>query len=198
MIRIRQGKEMDKTLKIDSATAIAHHLLSCLVKEGDTVIDATAGNGRDTCFLAGLVGEKGEVWAFDIQEEACARTKALLEEAGLMSRVHILCRSHDTLAENVVKRPKAVLFNLGYLPGGDHQIRTEGEVTLQAVKAASEILAEDGIIIVVAYIGHDGGYEETLLVEGFIHRLPPRDWRTLKIGFPNKNQSPLVLAAQRC
>jgi len=188
---------MDKLLAVDSATQIAHLLLSLFVKEGDAVIDATAGNGRDTCFLADLVGEKGSVWAFDIQEEACARTKALLEEEGLISRVNIRCLSHDSLAKNVSKNPKAVLFNLGYLPGGDHSIRTKGETTLQAVQAASEILAKEGIIVVVAYIGHEGGYEEALLVEEFIHRLPPKDWRTLKISFPNKNQSPLVLAAQR-
>lgn len=188
---------MDKSLIIDSATEIAHHLLSCLVQEGDAVIDATAGNGKDTCFLAGLVGEKGEVWAFDIQEEACAKTKSLLEKEGLISRVHILCLSHDALAKNISKKPKAVLFNLGYLPGGNHSIRTVEETTLQALQAASEILAEDGMIVVVAYIGHEGGYEEALSVEKFIHKLPPNDWRTLKITFPNKNQSPLVLAAQR-
>lgn len=91
-----------------------------------------------------------------------------------------------------------MLFNLGYLPGGNHSIPTKGETTLQALQAASEILLEDGMINVVAYIGHEGGYEEALTVEEFIQGLSPKNWRTLKISFHNKKKSPMILVAQRC
>jgi|GEM_PF-6899342 len=38
----------------------AQQLLKDNIKEGDTVVDATAGNGHDTLFLAQLVGMKGK------------------------------------------------------------------------------------------------------------------------------------------
>ena len=53
-------------------TARAHRELAALVREGDLVVDATAGNGHDTAFLAARVGEQGKVLAFDIQAEAIA------------------------------------------------------------------------------------------------------------------------------
>ena len=60
------------------ATERAHEAVRAIVRAGDHVIDATAGNGWDTCFLAGLVGPEGRVFAFDIQEEAIASTKSRL------------------------------------------------------------------------------------------------------------------------
>ena len=45
-------------------TALAHREIEAVVRKGDLVIDATAGNGHDTVFLANLVGETGEVIAF--------------------------------------------------------------------------------------------------------------------------------------
>ena len=44
----------------------SHELLKEVVQSGDTVIDATMGNGNDTLFLAQLVGEHGHVHAFEI------------------------------------------------------------------------------------------------------------------------------------
>lgn len=45
---------------------MAHQLLRQLAKKGDTLVDATMGNGQDTLFLSQLVGESGHVYAVDI------------------------------------------------------------------------------------------------------------------------------------
>ena len=45
----------------------AHHSWTQFVAPGDTVVDATCGNGYDTLYLASLVGPQGQVYAFDIQ-----------------------------------------------------------------------------------------------------------------------------------
>ena len=58
----------------------AHYLLQQTVTKGETVIDATCGNGNDTLFLSKLVGDKGHVLAFDIQEQAIDNTKQKLAE----------------------------------------------------------------------------------------------------------------------
>ena len=45
----------------------AHSLLAAHIRPGDAVVDATAGNGHDTLFLARCVGPAGRVYALDIQ-----------------------------------------------------------------------------------------------------------------------------------
>ena len=56
-------------------TALAQQLLGPLIRPGDIVIDATAGNGHDTLFLAENVGPDGRVLAFDVQAVAIDSTR---------------------------------------------------------------------------------------------------------------------------
>lgn len=58
-------------------------LLQENIEKGDTVVDATMGKGHDTLFLARLVGEQGQVIAFDIQKSALDHTAKRLQEAGI-------------------------------------------------------------------------------------------------------------------
>ncbi|MGZ4106447.1 MAG: class I SAM-dependent methyltransferase, partial [Tumebacillaceae bacterium] len=98
-------------------------LLSGVLQPGDVAIDGTVGKGQDTLFLAMCVGEDGHVLGCDIQEQALERTRKRVEEAGLLERVTFVQGSHAHLQEMVspdwMGRVKAVMFNLGYLPGGD-------------------------------------------------------------------------------
>ena len=49
-------------------TEKTHFVLKNFIKNGDYLIDATAGNGHDTVFLAEETGPTGHVYAFDIQK----------------------------------------------------------------------------------------------------------------------------------
>ena len=57
-------------LTLERVLPFSKSLLEKIVSAGETVIDATAGNGYDTLFLAKLVGESGKVFSFDVQQEA--------------------------------------------------------------------------------------------------------------------------------
>ncbi len=46
-------------------TSVAQDIWTAYVQEGDAVVDATAGNGGDTLWLARAVGPQGSVFAFD-------------------------------------------------------------------------------------------------------------------------------------
>lgn len=46
-------------------TSVAQDIWTAYVQEGDAVVDATAGNGGDTLWLARAVGPQGSVSAFD-------------------------------------------------------------------------------------------------------------------------------------
>ena len=60
-------------------TERAQALASEVLNIGDIAIDATAGKGRDTAYLAQTVGTTGWVHSFDIQPEAINSTRNLLE-----------------------------------------------------------------------------------------------------------------------
>jgi predicted methyltransferase len=144
-------------------TALVHEQLATIVGPGDHVVDATAGNGHDTAWLAELVGPTGRVYAIDIQVEAIAQTAARLS-AEERSRVVLLTGDHakwDRLIPHASHgRLAAVVFNLGYLPGGDKTRITNTASTLAALEQAVHGLRAGGVLSVLGYPGHPGGAAE--------------------------------------
>lgn len=138
------------------------------IRQGATVIDATAGNGHDTLMLAKAVGEQGKVFAFDIQHAALTETAKRLTNSGLIERVKLIEASHADMVKLIPEEQHSnislVMFNLGYLPGSDKNIITDGNSTLTALDAASTLLSDDGAMSVIAYPGHSGGDSECDLV----------------------------------
>ncbi|MBO5653754.1 MAG: SAM-dependent methyltransferase, partial [Clostridia bacterium] len=128
------------------------------LREGDVAVDFTMGNGNDTLFLSETVGDTGHVYAFDIQEEALVSTKEHLESCGAPENYTLICASHH-LVKDYVKEPiKAGMFNLGYLPrSGKKSVTTMRETTMPAVEAAIDLLADDGILLIAVYPGHEEG-----------------------------------------
>jgi SAM-dependent methyltransferase len=153
-------------------TEIVHETLSKHLQAGDLAIDATAGNGHDTCFLAERVGLSGRVIAIDIQEDALAETRLRIDAAGLEARVELVCADHtaylNTLAKAKAGGAAAVLFNLGYLPGGDKSIKTVAGGTQPAMDSALQLLRPGGLLCVTAYRGHPDGPEEAAAVEAWM------------------------------
>lgn len=157
-------------------------LLEEFLREGSRVIDATAGNGYDTLFLAEKVGMTGMVTAFDVQAEAIGATRKRLQDAGMEERVRLVQGSHGSMAEHADEGSVAVvMFNLGYLPGADHSIAT-GKDTIAALEAAVRLLGNGGALSVVCYPGHHGGDEEAAGVERWMTDLPSKGWRVVKYG----------------
>ena len=152
--------------ELKSARYLAADVLIRAVASGDTVVDATMGNGHDTLFLCELVGQGGRVYAFDVQEDAVSRTRDRLREAGLLQRARLFRLGHEHMAEQVQGLVSAVVFNLGWLPGGDHTVTTRTASTRQAVLAALELLKPGGIVTICAYPGHPEGEKELeMLIE---------------------------------
>lgn len=145
------------------------HFIMEHLREGDVAVDFTMGNGNDTLFLSKAVGETGRVYAFDIQEEALASTRAHLESNGAPQNYTLICASHHRVKEFVSEPIKAGMFNLGYLPrSGKKAVTTMRETTMPAVEAALELLAPDGVLIVAIYPGHEeGALEGEMLREYF-------------------------------
>jgi predicted methyltransferase len=173
-------------------------ILHCFVREGHCVVDATCGNGHDTLVLARLVGIRGHVWGFDIQKQAIVETGRRLDDAELSNRVTLLKIGHEELALHVTVPVEAVLFNLGYLPGGDRSIITRPETTVAALGQALQLLVPGGIVAVTVYPGHNGGMEEQLTVEDWAARLDPRTYHSWRMGQTNvSTDAPYLLLIQK-
>lgn len=164
-------------------TALAQQLLAEVLQEGDLVIDATAGNGHDTEFLAARVGATGRVLAFDVQAAAISAARARVETAGWSGRVVFHEESHAGLAFRAEPGSVAVvMFNLGYLPGHDHQLTTCAESTLEGLAGAVGVLKPGGVLTVVCYPGHPEGAREAGAVEAWLAGLTESGWRVARYG----------------
>jgi len=164
-------------------------ILTHLDKGGDAC-DFTMGNGHDTEFLSKTVGESGHVWAFDIQSSAVESTEKNLKAAGCPENYTLICDSHHLAAKYVDKKINAGMFNLGWLPGGDHSITTLRETTLPALKSAIEMLAPDGVITLAVYPGHEEGDLEGKMVEEYLETLIRWKHCATKIKIINSPTSP--------
>ncbi len=171
--------------ELKSARFLARDVLTRALEEGDRAVDATMGNGHDTLFLCRQVGSSGHVYAFDVQEAALSSTLRRLQEAGVEDRASLFLSGHETMAEHVSEGVRAVVFNLGWLPGGDHGITTRWETTFRAVSQALELLLPGGVLVICAYPGHPEGDRERGLLTDFLSALDNRIYNVLRQHFLN-------------
>ena len=155
---------------------VAHKLLLDKLKVANCIFDATAGNGNDTLFLAENSLDKAKIYAFDIQQSALDTTKLKLQETALLKKVNLVLASHDKVAEYIKDNIDIAMFNLGYLPGGDHTITTVAETTIAALEKTITLLNVNGIIAITAYTGHDAGAIEYSQLVTFLMELPVRNF----------------------
>lgn len=166
--------------------AIAEH-----VGEGGICIDATAGRGYDTAFLCGLVGSTGSVTAFDVQREAIDSTRALLDSRGLNAR--LILRSHEFMSEYAAPESvDAIVFNLGYLPKGDHSVFTRFDSTKRAIEAGLGLLKRGGLMSVSIYYGGDSGYEEKNALLPWLRQLDDSKYQVIATFFYNWKKDPPI------
>ncbi|NUQ80650.1 MAG: 16S rRNA (cytosine(1402)-N(4))-methyltransferase [Bacteroidetes bacterium] len=164
-------------------STVQNHLREA-IRPGDILIDATAGNGNDTLFLSSLAGETGRVYAFDIQQAALDSTRKRLETYGSPSNVRLIHDSHQAMKGHVGSdwgSVSVIMFNLGYLPGGDHHLTTQTSSTCEAILQAHEGLRQGGLLSVMFYPGHEEGSREALAVADLIQTME-ENWQTWVFG----------------
>ncbi len=160
-----------------SHTELTHFFLTKHVRRGDTVIDATCGNGHDALHLANLAlsPTDGTLYCIDIQEDAIASTQKRLDEHPSLSRIIFLHSSHENLPDC---SPSTIVYNFGYLPGSDHSITTRETTSLQSLSKSMVILKPGGAIFATFYPGHSEGAVE---LNAFMKQLPSIESNNFKI-----------------
>ena len=172
-------------------TQYCHERIQQMIKEPLLCIDATAGTGKDTVFLAKLVGEKGRVISMDIQEMAIEQTKKRLLKERLSDRAEVVLDSHAHMVKYAQKDSVSlIMFNLGYLPGGDHSLSTKADTTIEALEKGLNLLHEGGMISLLIYSGGDSGFEEKKQVLAWLRELTDDKYTVLVEAFYNKPNNP--------
>ena len=171
-------------------TEFCRRFLQDYIAENDCCVDATAGNGNDTEFLCRMAGTGGKVYVFDIQAEALEHTRNRLETAGLLSRAVLIRDGHEHMLDHVKEPVSEIVFNFGYLPGGDHRIATRPETSIRAVSQGLELLKPGGIMSLCIYSGGDTGYEERDALLEFLKELDSGKWLVIVSSYYNRRNDP--------
>ena len=180
-----------------NALGLSREYASRVVKPGDTVIDATCGKGRDTVLLAKLSGDTGHVYAFDIQRKSILLTKELVASNNIINTI-LVHDSHENIDEYVTTGITCAMFNLGYLPGADHSLATNGSTIIIAIQKTMQLLRIGGIITIVIYQGGDTGFEEREMVIEFCKGINQEQFTVQKTTFENqKNNPPIFICIEK-
>ncbi|CCQ92665.1 putative rRNA methylase [[Clostridium] ultunense Esp] len=172
---------------------LAKKIMYYYVKSGSIAIDCTVGNGNDTILLSKLVGKKGKVYGFDIQPVALKITKEKLFKENLDKRVILINDGHENIDRYIFNEVDFIIYNLGYLPGGNKSIKTEIYSTLESIKKSLYLLRKNGLLLITCYTGHEGGLEEKEGVKDFLKELDQKEYSVLKFNFLNQKNNPPVL-----
>ena len=188
----QKTKHEDKRIYLSNPavtpTALGHSLWSQAIRPyRDTIIDATAGNGKDTLVLAEMLfpsdsnseslidglssDEKPQLISIDIQQKACENTLQLLQDnldRDIVERyIQILHSSHAPMPELPKESVGLICYNLGYLPGADKEaFQTQMMTTIYSLADSALLIRPGGLLSVMTYPGN--GWKEHCAVNYFM------------------------------
>ena len=181
---------------------LAHTYWKQLLSPGDLVVDATCGNGYDSLILAQLIlqNDTGYLYGMDTQDSAIAATRARLTKhlpEALLKRVGFACQSHEQFPMEISPASvQLIVYNLGYLPGGDKTRTTRVESTLTSLNQAITLIQPGGCISITAYPGHPEGKQEKQAVLTFVAQLDPQRWSCCHHSWCNRKEAPELFFLQ--
>ena len=85
-----------------------------------------------------------------------------------------------------------IVFNLGWLPGGDHTVFTHADSTIAAIEAGLKLLRKDGVMCVSIYYGGASGYEERDALLEYVRTIDPAQYTVLVTQFANRAGDPPI------
>lgn len=181
---------------MDKVLAFSKKIIREKIDKNSVAVDATCGNGNDTLFLAKTSAKK--IYAFDVQQVAIERTTNLLQEHNLLEKCNLILDGHQNFEKYISEKINVVVFNLGYLPNANHDITTNYDTTLTAIRKFLDRLVVGGVVVVIVYWGHDAGKIEKDELLKYVRELDQKYVEVLKYQFINqKNNAPFLIALEK-
>ncbi len=175
---------------LKNCLGLSHEYIKKVLAEGDVAVDATCGNGHDTELLCKLVGDSGHVYGFDVQKQAIDATKERLKGTANLT---LILDGHENMEKYINGEVSAIMFNFGYLPGGDHNKATKKETSISAIGAGLRLLKKGGLMTLCIYSGGDTGFEEKDAILEFLKVLDAKQFAVLSHDFVNQANNPPML-----
>lgn len=175
---------------LGNITDLSHHIIEGYAREKKVAIDATLGNGGDCDFLC----ENFErVYAFEIQETAVEQYK--LKEKKNVTIIH---DSHSKMRDYIKEEVDIIIFNLGFLPGGDKNITTKVDSTMDAIKQSLNLLKNGAMLLIAVYVGHEEGAKESEELLAYLSQLPKALYGVMLHKVINRSESsPYLLVIEK-
>lgn len=174
---------------IGHVSVIHEMLLRQSLSNGDTVVDATLGNGHDAAKLLEIIGPNGFLYGFDVQSLAIESSQDRLSTTHL-GNYKLICDSHANMNAYLPDGIQGFVFNLGYLPKGDKQVTTTWQTTKQALAIAIDRVLPDGFVSVMTYPGHEAGWEEDQAIAAYFSSLDQSKYQVALTQFINQQNNP--------
>lgn len=174
---------------IKSNSDFMHHVVQAFIKEHHVAADCTLGNGNDTLWL--LQSGLQKIYAFDIQKEAIDISKSLINSVlpQRIGDVNFILDSHENI-DRYLENVDIIIFNLGYLPGGDKSVTTVTSSSLTAISKALKMLNIDGICAITAYSGHSEGMKEKGAIMEYLSHLDSSIFHVTHLNLLNQHNCP--------
>ena len=85
-----------------------------------------------------------------------------------------------------------IVFNFGYLPGGDHTVATKAETSVAAIQSGLSLLRKGGLMSLCIYSGGDTGNQEKEAILGFLKTLDTKQYLVIVSAYFNRSNHPPV------
>ncbi len=177
---------------LNNANDFTSMLIKTYVKEHHICLDGTVGNGNDTMKILNALNGTGKIYGFDIQEDAINHTESLIFDRNYNTEVLLIKDSHEYVDRYIKERINFAIYNLGYLPGGDKNIKTNYTSTIISIKKVLDLLAPNGILLITVYLGHPGGMDEYTAINDYLETLEQKNYNVFKLKFINQKNNPPI------
>ena len=97
-------------------------------------------------------------------------------------------------AEDGYGKVSCIVFNFGYLPGGDHKIATKAESSVEAIRQGLTLLEKNGMMSLCIYSGGDSGFEERDRILAYLKGLDSRKYLVIMSSYYNRPNNPPIPA----
>lgn len=170
---------------VGDISEITHSIIKEFLLNKNIAIDATLGNGHDTDFLSSYFNK---VYAFDVQKEACDNYNEKK-----IDNVEVINDSHHLFDKYIKEKIDCIMYNLGFLPGGNKAITTLHITSLESIKLGLDMLNEGGIMTICIYTGHNEGKLEKSCILEYLKNLPKKQYGVMLHSFLNRTNNPPML-----
>lgn len=176
---------------VGDISKISHYIIDQFLENKNIAIDATLGNGYDTDFLS---KKFTKVYSFEIQEEACRNYSERKNK-----NVIVINNSHHLLKRYITEESvDCIMYNLGFLPGGNKEITTMSETSLSSIIEGLKLLNHGGLMTICLYRGHDEGKEEGNVIIPYLKELPKSKFGVMYHEFLNRSEdAPILIVIER-